>query len=104
MEDIAAVNALYRPGPMQNIDTFIARKKGKERIHYPDDSTTTDVEKYVWRHCVSGTNYADYFNHGWIFSWTSGYFEAKAISKKKKDVIDQERDHFVQGANQQRVQ
>lgn len=29
IEDIAAVNALYRPGPMQNIDTFIARKKGK---------------------------------------------------------------------------
>lgn len=27
IEDIAAVNALYRPGPMQNIDTFIARKR-----------------------------------------------------------------------------
>lgn len=38
IEDIAAVNALYRPGPMQNIDTFIARKKGKEAIRYPDDS------------------------------------------------------------------
>lgn len=38
IEDIAAVNALYRPGPMQNIDTFISRKKGKETIHYPDDS------------------------------------------------------------------
>ena len=29
IEDIAAVNALYRPGPMQNIDTFIKRKKDK---------------------------------------------------------------------------
>ncbi|MDR4196950.1 DNA polymerase III subunit alpha, partial [Bacillus cereus] len=38
IEDIAAVNALYRPGPMQNMDTFISRKKGKETIHYPDDS------------------------------------------------------------------
>ena len=38
IEDIAAVNALYRPGPMQNIDTFIARKKGKEAINYPHDS------------------------------------------------------------------
>ena len=31
IEDIAAVNALYRPGPMQNIDTFIARKKAKRQ-------------------------------------------------------------------------
>ncbi len=31
IEDIAAVNALYRPGPMQNIDTFISRKKEKKR-------------------------------------------------------------------------
>lgn len=38
IEDIAAVNALYRPGPMQNIDMFIARKKGKEAIDYPDRS------------------------------------------------------------------
>jgi DNA polymerase-3 subunit alpha len=36
IEDIAAVNALYRPGPMQNIDTFIRRKQGKEKITYPD--------------------------------------------------------------------
>lgn len=37
-EDLVAVNALYRPGPMNNIDTFIARKKGQERIQYPDSS------------------------------------------------------------------
>lgn len=36
IEDIAAVNALYRPGPMQNIDTFIRRKKGQEKVVYPD--------------------------------------------------------------------
>ncbi|MGV7881360.1 hypothetical protein PJN94_29795, partial [Mycobacterium kansasii] len=35
-EDVVAVNALYRPGPMENIDTFIARKNGQEPIAYPD--------------------------------------------------------------------
>lgn len=35
IEDIAAVNALYRPGPMQNIDTFIARKKEKKPFATP---------------------------------------------------------------------
>ena len=43
IEDIAAVNALYRPGPMQNIDTFIARKKGKEAINYPDAVSYTHL-------------------------------------------------------------
>jgi len=34
MEDIIAMNALYRPGPMENIPTFIDRKHGREAIHY----------------------------------------------------------------------
>jgi len=34
-EDIIAMNALYRPGPMQYIPNFINRKSGKEKISYP---------------------------------------------------------------------
>ena len=37
-EDIVAVNALYRPGPMENIPHFTARKAGKEKITYPAPS------------------------------------------------------------------
>lgn len=37
-EDLVAVNALYRPGPMQNIDIFIARKNGQAGVKYPDPS------------------------------------------------------------------
>jgi len=35
IEDLIAMAALYRPGPMQNIDSFIHRKHGKEQIRYP---------------------------------------------------------------------
>ena len=35
LEDLIAMNALYRPGPMQNIDRFISRKHGKKEIVYP---------------------------------------------------------------------
>jgi len=35
VEDLIAMNALYRPGPMQNIDDFISRKHGHEKIIYP---------------------------------------------------------------------
>ena len=34
IEDLIAMNALYRPGPMDNIDDFIARKHGKRKINY----------------------------------------------------------------------
>ena len=34
-EDIVAVNALYRPGPMENIPLFINRKHGHEKVVYP---------------------------------------------------------------------
>lgn len=37
-EDIIAVNALYRPGPLENISRFIARKHGRERYRLPDPS------------------------------------------------------------------
>ena len=33
-EDIIAVVALYRPGPMENIPTYISRKHGEEKVHY----------------------------------------------------------------------
>ena len=36
--DIAAMIALYRPGPMEHIDTFIDAKHGKTPIVYPDES------------------------------------------------------------------
>ena len=34
IEDIIALISLYRPGPMKNIDTFVARKEGREEIDY----------------------------------------------------------------------
>ena len=38
IEDLIALNALYRPGPMQNIPQFIESKKDKSKIKYPDPS------------------------------------------------------------------
>jgi DNA polymerase-3 subunit alpha len=35
LEDLIALNAMFRPGPMENIPSFCARKNGKEDIVYP---------------------------------------------------------------------
>jgi len=37
IDDLIAMNALYRPGPMDNIPTYIARKHGRETVSYPHD-------------------------------------------------------------------
>ena len=100
IEDIAAVNALYRPGPMQNIDIFIARKKRKEAINYPDDSlmpilkNTYGVIVYQEQIIQIATKMAG-------FSLGQSDILRRAISKKKKDVIDREQEHFVNGALKQ---
>ena len=42
-DDLIAMNALYRPGPMQYIDNFVARKHGREEIHYD----LPEMEEYL---------------------------------------------------------
>lgn len=44
VDDVAVMVALYRPGPMQFIDSFIARKNGRERIEYPHEMTKNALE------------------------------------------------------------
>ncbi|MHC5249431.1 DNA polymerase III subunit alpha [Enterococcus sp. LJL90] len=100
IEDIAAVNALYRPGPMQNIDTFIRRKKGQEPIRYPDDSlaeilgNTYGVMVYQEQVMQVASKMAG-------FSLGQADILRRAISKKKKDVLDEQRHLFVSGAIKQ---
>lgn len=100
IEDIAAVNALYRPGPMQNIDTFIRRKKGLEPIVYPDESlepilsNTYGIIVYQEQIMQVAAKMAGY-------SLGQADILRRAISKKKKQVLDEERQNFVAGAKKQ---
>lgn len=97
IEDIAAVNALYRPGPMQNIDTFIKRKKGQERVSYPDDSLIPILQN-TYGIIVYQEQIMQVASKMAGFSLGQADILRRAISKKKKDVLDEERRHFVQGA------
>ncbi|HAQ6750774.1 TPA: DNA polymerase III subunit alpha [Enterococcus faecium] len=100
IEDIAAVNALYRPGPMQNIDTFIARKKGKEAIRYPDDSLIP-ILKNTYGVIVYQEQIMQIASTMAGFTLGQSDILRRAVSKKKKDVLDEEKSHFVSGALQQ---
>ncbi|WP_304757844.1 DNA polymerase III subunit alpha [uncultured Lactobacillus sp.] len=96
-EDIVAVNALYRPGPINNIDHFINRKHGKERVQYPDPSlkkilgTTYGVLVYQEQVMQTAQVLAG-------FSLGEADLLRRAMSKKNVDVIQRERAKFIEGA------
>lgn len=102
-EDIVAVNALYRPGPMEQIDHFIARKKGKEPVEYIHDdlkeilSVTYGVIVYQEQVMKVASKIAGY-------TLSEADILRRAISKKIKDEIDAGRNQFVAGAKERGYQ
>jgi DNA polymerase III subunit alpha len=96
-EDIVAVNALYRPGPMENIPLFIDRKHGRQQIDYyhkdlePILHDTYGVIVYQEQIMQIASKMAG-------FSLGEADLLRRAVSKKKKEVLAQEREHFVNGA------
>ena len=94
-EDIFAALALYRPGPMDNIDTYIKRKEGKEKIDYIDDSIeyilkpTYGIIIYQEQIMQIACTLADY---------TLGEADIlrRAISKKKSNVLLEEQSKFIE--------
>ncbi|MEE6449534.1 DNA polymerase III subunit alpha [Gottfriedia acidiceleris] len=96
-EDIVAVNALYRPGPMEQIPRFIQYKHGLEKVTYPHP-----VLEKILKPTYGVIIYQEQIMQ--IASTLSGFTlsEAdllrRAVSKKKKEVLDEERIHFVEGA------
>ncbi len=96
-DDIVATNALYRPGPMQNISTFIARKHGREPVTYPDKSLekilkpTYGILVYQEQVMQASSEMAN-------FSLADADILRRAISKKNEQLIEENRQKFVNGA------
>ena len=95
-EDLIAMNALYRPGPMDYIPSFIARKNGREPITY-DISIT---EKYL-KDTYGITVYQEQVMllSRQLANFTRGESDAlrKAMGKKKKDIVDAMKPKFIEG-------
>ena len=95
--DLIAMNALYRPGPMNNIDNFIARKHGKKKIEYPHPSLVPILEEtygiIVYQeqvmqiaHDIAG------------FTLSEADIMRRAMGKKDKKLMDELSIKFVSGA------
>ncbi|RHW40733.1 DNA polymerase III subunit alpha [Neobacillus notoginsengisoli] len=96
-EDIVAVNALYRPGPMENIPLFIDRKHGRESIAYPHEDLKPILEN-TYGVIVYQEQIMQVASTMAGFSLGEADLLRRAVGKKKKDVLDREREHFVNGA------
>ena len=102
LEDIIACVALFRPGPMDSIDTFIARKNGREKIEYsiPQLADILDVtygcivyQEQVMQICRSLAGY----------SYAHADIVRRAMSKKKTSAMQAEREAFVAGCVERNI-
>ncbi len=95
-EDLIAMNALYRPGPLEYIPNFIERKHGREQINYD----LPVMEKYL------GNTYGITVYQEQVMKLSqelAGFSEGKAdilrkaMGKKKKNILDSLKEEFFQG-------
>ncbi|MBQ0140187.1 MAG: DNA polymerase III subunit alpha [Kurthia sp.] len=97
INDIIAINALYRPGPMDFIKDYAARKLGQEQVVYPHQTLKPILEEtygiiiYQEQILKIAQTFAG-------FTIAEADLLRRAISKKKRAVLDQQKQLFVQGA------
>ncbi|MFN8239670.1 MAG: DNA polymerase III subunit alpha [Bacteroidales bacterium] len=95
-EDLIAMNALYRPGPMEYIPQFVRRKHGQEKIEYP----LPVMEKYL-SDTYGITVYQEQVMllSQELAGFTGGQADSlrKAMGKKKKSLMDEMKALFLEG-------
>ena len=98
-EDLIAMNAHYRPGPMEYIPNFIARKHGQEPVTYE----IADMEEYL-NDTYGITVYQEQVMllSQKLAGFTGGEADTlrKAMGKKKRDVLDKMKPKFIEGCKQ----
>ncbi len=96
IEEIIAILALYRPGPMDNIPAFVRRKKGIEKITYDHERLEPILQEtygiMVYQEQVQRAAQV-------LAGYSLGRADIlrRAMSKKKQEVMDVERQQFVEG-------
>ena len=96
-DDLIAMNALYRPGPLAYIPNYIARKHGKEKIVYE----LAEMEEFL-KETYGVTVYQEQVMllSQKLAGFTKGDADVlrKAMGKKQKAVLDKMKDKFISGA------
>ncbi len=96
-EDIATALALYRPGPMDNIDSFIRRREGREAVDYihPD---LEEILKPTYGIIIYQEQIMQIVRKMAGYSYGEADILRRAMSKKKESIILEERPKFIRGS------
>jgi DNA polymerase-3 subunit alpha len=97
MEDLIALNALYRPGPMAYIPQFIDSKWGRTPISYPDPCLES-ILKETYGVIVYQEQVMQVAQRIGGYSLGQADLLRRAMSKKKRDVMVKEKEKFIEGA------
>lgn len=101
-EDVVAVNALYRPGPMQQISTYIKRKHGQEPIEIIDPIIEPILRK-TYGIIVYQEQVMQICQVMAGFSLGQADLLRRAMGKKQVAIMEQEKEHFIKGAAEKGV-
>ncbi|MDR2792829.1 MAG: DNA polymerase III subunit alpha [Treponema sp.] len=97
IEDLIALNALYRPGPMDYIPQFIESKWGRQPIVYPDPCLE-DILKETYGVIVYQEQVMQVAQRIAGYSLGQADMLRRAMGKKKREIIDKEKAPFIAGA------
>ncbi len=97
IEDIIAGISLYRPGPMDSIPKYIKNKKNPARIEYVS-SELKDILYKTYGCLVYQEQVMEIFRKIGGYTYAQSDLVRRAISKKKMDVMQRERERFIKGA------
>ena len=95
--DLSVILALFRPGPMENIDSYIKRKEGKEKITYVSNSVKEILEEtygiIIYQEQIMKIAEK-------MAGFTLGEADnlRRAMSKKKLDLMESFKDKFIEGS------
>jgi DNA polymerase III subunit alpha len=101
-EDLIALNALYRPGPMDMIPEFIKRKQGLIEVEYPHP-VLEEILKETYGIIVYQEQVMQIASKMAGFSLGQADILRKAMGKKLASVMVSMRDKFIEGARQQKI-
>ena len=103
-EDIISMVALYRPGPMDSIPDFISAKHGKKKITYLHPSLKPILEK-TYGVIVTQDQVLEIARSFAGFSYGQADILRKAVGKKIKKLLDEQKEKFITGAkNTQKIE
>lgn len=97
--DVVAVNALYRPGPMENIPVYKRRKHNEEKTVY-QHPILEPILKETYGVIVYQEQIMQIASKMAGFTFGEADILRRAVSKKNRQVLDAQRNHFVQKANE----